>query len=283
MPVNNTARYTLRVPTGAGSATTMNIPIDMTFQLVDQGETIERQFIDVEKADSINPIIDYEKTRFIARGVGNSVPANSVTYNCYLWNNAIDNYYNFPPVDSPTFYGDVGYTNDDLTFRKNSFIKSFLRLDFYDSPVVTDQNLVSFIIIQPNIRQSDILLNSQVIPAVNKALSFELKNPLNNNENFGEGFFIYHYKDEVDTQIPKDLFMRASFNNAKTGKRTNLMTAPFDINTPIYIDDLQNQLHTKYTLKRANTGYFYELDTAQFNVDVAFNSYIIKLYEIVVA
>ena len=280
MPVD---RYTLRVPTGAGSATTMNIPIDMTFQLVDQGETIERQFIDVEKANSINPIIDYEKTRFIARGVGNSVPVNSVTYNCYLWDNTIDNYYNFPPVDSPTFYGDIGYINDDLTFRKNSFIKSFLRLDFYDSPVVTDQNLVSFIIIQPDIRQSDILLNSQVIPAVNKALSFELKNPLNNNENFGEGFFLYHYKDEVDTQVPKDLYMRASFNNAKTGKRTNLMTVPFDINNPIYIDDLQSQLHTKYTLKRGNTGYYYELDTAQFNVDVVFNSYIIKLYEIVVA
>lgn len=285
MPVNN--RYTFRIPTGAQTATTVNLPIEMTFQTVDQAETIERQFVDVEKENAINPIIDYEKTRFIARDTNLNVPARSVVYNCYLWDSSnanplLHNYFNFPPTNAPTYYGNIGFLDDDLKFRKNNLTKSFLRLDFYDSPIVTDQNLVSVIIIQPDIRLSDILPNSNVLPAMNKAVSFPLENPLNNNENFGEGFFIYHYKDEVDIAAPKDLYMRASFNNAKTGKRTNMMTEPFDIANPIQIDQLQGQLHTKYTLKRDNTGYYYELDTSQYNVDLTGGTYIIRLYEILV-
>lgn len=280
MPVN---RYTFRVPDGAETATTVNIPIDMNFQLVDQAETIERQFVQVEKADSINPIIDYEKTRFIARDTNLSIPARSVIYKCYFWDTVSGtDYYNSPPVNAPTYYGNMGFTDDDLKFRKNSLIKSFLRLEFYDSPTVTDQNLISVIIIHPDIRLSDILPNSNVLPAMTKAVSFPLENPLNNNENSGEGFFIYHYKDEVDINSPKELYMRASFNNAKTGKRTNLMTEPFDINNAIQIDQLQGQLHTKYELKRDNIGYYYELDTSQYNVDLTGGAYIIRLYEILV-
>jgi len=271
------------VPDGAETATTVNIPIDMNFQLVDQAETIERQFVQVEKADSINPIIDYEKTRFIARDTNLSIPARSVIYKCYFWDTVSGtDYYNSPPVNAPTYYGNMGFTDDDLKFRKNSLIKSFLRLEFYDSPTVTDQNLISVIIIHPDIRLSDILPNSNVLPAMTKAVSFPLENPLNNNENSGEGFFIYHYKDEVDINSPKELYMRASFNNAKTGKRTNLMTEPFDINNAIQIDQLQGQLHTKYELKRDNIGYYYELDTSQYNVDLTGGAYIIRLYEILV-
>jgi len=274
MPVN---RYTFRVPTATATATTINIPIDMDFQLVDQGETIERQFVDVETEKAINPITDYEKVRFIPRnGV---TDARIVSYDVNFWD-GISNYYNTP---NSTMYADIGFIDDDLRFRKNNLIKSVLSLEFYDSPIVTDQNLISVIFINPDIRLADININSQVTPASSKAVLFSLGNPLNYNEVFGEGFFIYHYKDEVDFTLPKDLYMRASFKNAKTGKRTNMMTEPFDINNQIQIDGLQGVLHTKYTLVRTQTGYYYELDTAQSNVEFVGDAYKIKLYEIMVA
>jgi len=268
-------RYTLRIPEPTSTATTFNVPLDMDFQLVDQGETIERQFVDVEVEKSINPIIDYEKVRFIPKEV--TILADMVKYVPHFWDAPNTDYFN------PTYFSDLGYTNDDLKFRKNSLIKSFLRLDFYDSPIVTDQNLISIIYISPDIRLGDILPNSQVIPAANKPVSFILMNPLGNNENFGEGFFIYHYKDEVTNLLPKELFMRATYSNAKTGKSTNMMTAPYDANAPIFIDDLQGQLHTKYTLKRDNTGFYYDIDTTQSNVEFTANTFNVDLYEIKVA
>jgi len=281
-------RYTFRVPSSSATGTTFNIPIDMDFQLVDQGETIERQFVEVEKEKAINPIIDYEKVRFTPKD--GTFLTRSVIYNVKFWNENTANYYNTP---APTTYADIGFIDDDLRFRKNSLIKSVLTLEFYDSPIVTDQNLISVIYINPDIRLADINLNSQVTPASNKATIFSLGNPLNYNEKFGEGFFIYHFKDEVDITLPKDLYMRASFNNAKTGQRTNLMTVPFDATLPLinqlHIDDLQGVLHTKYTLIRTNTGYYYELDDIQSNVtsvnliNPPINAYTIDLYEIKVA
>jgi hypothetical protein len=282
-------RYTFRVPNSDASGTTFNIPIEMDFQLVDQGETIERQFVDVETEKAINPIIDYEKVRFTPSFNGQNV--RMVTYNVNFWNGPTTsgNYFNYP---APTTYADIGFIDDDLRFRKNSLIKSVLTLNFYDSPIVTDQNLVSIITINPDIRLADIQLNSQVNPASFKPLIFSLGNPLNYNEVFGEGFFIYHYKDEVNSNIPKELYMRASFKNAKTGKLHNMMTIPFNPNTlpPFEIDELQGVLHTKYTLIRTQTGYYYELDATQANINVVsgvvppyntpFNNYEINLFEI---
>ena len=270
MPVN---RYTFRIPPVTSSATTLNVPFEMDFQLVDQGETIERQFVEVEKEKSINPIVDYEKVRFIPKD-GNNI-SRTVTYDVNFWDDNTNDYYNAP---NPTNYADIGFDDDDLRFRKNSLIKSILTLEFYDSPIVTDQNLVSLIHINPDIRLADIQGNSQVTPASNKLLLFALGNPLYYNDKFGEGFFIYHYKDEVDIQAPKDLYMRASFSNAKTGKRTNMMTEPFT--GTLQIDELQEKLHTKYTLERTQTGYFYEIDTAQPNVTAIAGAYKIQLYEI---
>ena len=45
------------------TASTINIPINLQFQPVDNGEVIETDFVDNQVANSINPILDYEKAR----------------------------------------------------------------------------------------------------------------------------------------------------------------------------------------------------------------------------
>ena len=48
---------------GSGAtATTINIPITMEYQLVDQTDIINTVFVDSEVKKAINPIIDNEKT-----------------------------------------------------------------------------------------------------------------------------------------------------------------------------------------------------------------------------
>tara|TARA_R110000868_G_scaffold176916_3_gene414925 strand:+ start:1011 stop:1859 length:849 start_codon:yes stop_codon:yes gene_type:complete len=277
-------RYKFRLG-DATTASTLNIPIDMTFQLVDQAEVIERKFVAAEVEKATNPIIDYEKVRFTPSYIGGTIlqAINSVVYNFKFWDTPNNDYFN-APMYSTTTYAQIGFVDGDLKFRKSNFKNSFVRLDFYDSDVVTDQRLISYIIIQPDIRLSDIQSNSQLYPVSNKPVSFRMGNPLANNEVFGEGYFIYHFKDEVESNIPKELFMRASFNNAKNGKTTNLMTAPYDTNIPIHIDELVTQLHTKYVLVRHNTGYFYSIDdTYSTNVISNPSSYTVNLYEVRVA
>jgi len=286
--MNSVDRYKFRIGEAA-TASTLNIPLDMTFQLVDQAEIIERKFVDVEVEKATNPIIDYEKARFTPSYTGATIlrAIPTVAYNCHFWDDANNDYYNPPSPYASTSFGQIGFTDGDLKFRKSNFKNSFIRLDFYDTDIVTDQRLISYIIIQPDIRLSDIQTNSQLYPVSDKPVSFNMSNPLGNNEVFGEGYFIYHFKDEVDSNDPKYLYMRASFNNAKNGKTTNLMTEPFvylPLQDQLQIDELIDQLHTKYELIRDDTGYFYAIDNNYSNNVLSDpTSYTVNLYEVKVA
>ena len=152
-------RYQVKIPRIDSSATTINVPIDLTPQMVDQSEIVNREFVSVE-------------------------------------------------VDNA-----AGFSDDDLRYRKNKLTKSFLQLSFYDSDIVTDQRLVASMSINPNITSTDIQPNSTLYPVADKQLEFRLRNPLTDDEAFGEGFFVYYFKDEVDINLPEFLYMRATFNN----------------------------------------------------------------------
>ena len=189
------------------------------------------------------------------------------------------------------FWGEIGFTDDDLKIRKNNFIKSFLRLDFYDSDIVSNQNLISFITLFPKFKYP--LGVGEEFPKANEySLTFSLVNPMYNNKYTSEGFSLYHFKDEIlpHPLPPKYLYMRATFNNAKTGKANGLMSS---VNYNLSIDNLikstaddsseKNNLFTRYKLIRTNEGYFYEIDT-EYSDNVSYNSsipsYTITLHEI---
>jgi hypothetical protein len=55
--------------------------------------------------------------------------------------------------------------------------------------------------------------------------------------------------------------MRATFINAKTGISKGLMTDQ----AQVPIDQLVDQLHTRYVLHRTQTGYFYAIDNQYSN------------------
>jgi hypothetical protein len=256
-------RYQVKIPRIDSSATTINVPIDLTPQMVDQSEIVNREFVSVEVDNAINPTLDYEKVRFLpakvnpnatATTVSNTSVMQQVIYKISLLDSTTGTY--FSNNLNGTTYADAGFSDDDLRYRKNKLTKSFLQLSFYDSDILTDQRLVGSMAINPNITLADINPNSQLYPVADKLLEFRLRNPLTDDEAFGEGFFVYYFKDEVDINLPEFLYMRATFNNAKTGVATGLMV---DDNVPA-IDELVGQLHTRYVLHRTVTGYYYAID-----------------------
>ena len=267
------------VPTGTTDSY-INIPINLEYQIVDQGELVERVFVDVQTEAAINPIIDYEKVRFLPLDLnGNHI--DKVIYNVDLM--------------GATDYGSIGFSDDDIKFEKQVFKQTFLDLNFFDSDNPLTQNLVTYITLYSELRPSDLLpygttigMPGQPKPANQIGLNFVLENPILNPKGFAEGYFLYDYKDELTIGESKYLYMRASFKNAKTGKSTNLMVK----NTAMEIDSLVHELYTRYKLVRSTTGYYYEIDDTyqgntlsgpnniNYSLNPSFNSVSINLYQI---
>jgi hypothetical protein len=268
------------------TATTINIPINMDFQIVDQAELIERVFVDKEVEASINPILDYEKVRFI--------PVNSsgkhifqINYDVNLFLNGTTNY---GAID----YGSIGFSDDDIKFEKNNFKQTFINLAFYDTDNPLTQRLISNITLFSKLNTTDLLpegtttgIAGQPKPANQIPLSFVLTNPVLDPKGVAEGYHLYDFKDELKIGEFKYLYMRATFKNAKTGKSTNLMVD----NVGYTIDRLVHKVYTRYKLFRTTTGFYYEIDDAYVgevtsspknknNVTYSSNKITIKLYQI---
>lgn len=285
-------RYQIKLPEPTSTGVTINIPIDMTFQLVDQSDIIERDFVKNEVEAAINPIFDYEKVRFEpARNVSAyfAVKVPNVSYELNFISGGTQYYQNQQQVIQ-TDYEDIGFTNDDIKFRKNGLIKSILRLEFYDTDILTNQRLLFFLTLRPKVDVNDVVIPNTNAPYVQayranrKIVRFDLIDTDVNRDGNSEGYNIYSYKDEVGINLPKEVYMRAIFNNAKTGIRTRFMT---EFNTPNIawpIDTFMSKIFTKYMLHRTTTGYFYEIDTNYSNnVTISNNNtYNVKLYEVAV-
>jgi hypothetical protein len=265
------------------TGSTINIPLNMEFQLVDQDEIVRRRFVENEIKNNINPILDYEKCKFIPIiPLTNSISiVNTISYNLHFLNSL--NQYN-----QNSFYGDIGFNNSDIKFRKKSYTKSFLRLNFYDTDITTTQRLLFFVTLFPRLSPTDFSVGPLppwgTTTNVNALkINFTLGDVLVNKDFNSEGYFLYYFRDEL-ANAPKELYMSAEFNNAKNGSSTRFMSTS---NTNIPIDELLNQsnnvnnLFTKYILNKVNNRYTYELDvTYSNNVQVNNNDYIIDLYQI---
>jgi hypothetical protein len=272
----------------------INIPIGNNSGMVGQQEIIEKDFIDIEVKKAVNDIFDYEKVKLIPIHDNTDGPLDNITYVVNLLDTTSTSF------NKSLKWSDVSFTDDDLRFKKKSFTKSFLKLEFYDSDLVSNQNLVSVITLFPEFSNED-MSNGSIPQAVNYSVSFKLGNTLADRNRNGEGFSLYHFKDEVlPTPLPpKNLYMKATFNNAKNGTSTGLMSS--DITT-LSIDMLvrstenitpygsvKNNLHTKYILSRNSTGYSYKIDNT-YSGNVKYedltstatktNDYIINLYQV---
>lgn len=281
-------KYTFKNELSGDTSFSINIPIGNNDGTLGQYEIVTRDFINVEVEKAVNIIFDYEKVKFLPKN--NDKLINNITYKLNFLNGASHN--------TNTSWADINFVDEDLKFKKNSFTKSFLRLDFYDTDIATNQNLISFITLFPKFSYNDVKIG-KIPPASNYYTTFKLGNPLIKRTENGEGFSLFHFKDEVVPTVPKYLYMKATFNNAKTGKSIGFMSTdnpslPIDelIKTTISLPshnlintNIKNNLYTRYILKRDVDGYFYDIDTTYSNnvnyiSNQNINSYEINLYQI---
>lgn len=283
-------RYTFKDNLTGDSSYNITIPVSSNNGMLGQWDVVNRDLVNVEVANAVNTTFDYEKVKLLPKVNNNLI--KEIIYKINILN--ADKEYN-----NSTKWGDIGFIDDDLKFKKNSFTKSFLRLDFYDSDIATNQNLISFITLFPKFSYQDV--SSGKIPqATNYPLKFTLGNPLIDRKLNGEGFSLYHFKDEIIPTINKYLYMKATFNNAKTGKSMRLMvnnnpnlevdkllesTIVDTIKHEIKADKINgNNTYVRYILTRDIDGYYYRIDeeysSGESMYDSSNNSYTINLNEI---
>ena len=259
----------------------VKIPISLDFNQAGQEDIINREFVDVEVEKSINPIVDYEKVRFTpitTTTVNSTLPytidvgdiLNNLTYKL--------NFLNEGGTPSTTYYGDIGFIDDDIKFRKNKFLNSFLKLSFYDSDINTDQNLVSIITIFSKVTFEDVDSNGLSKHANNFEVKFKLQNPITTPKGFAEGYYLYHFKSEMikNSIVPKYLYMKAEFNNASDGTVTKFITTT----DKLPINELMSKLHVKYELIRSETGFYYKLGFDSDHITQTSNDVVVDLFEI---
>jgi hypothetical protein len=276
-------KYQINISTllSGTTATTINIPINMEYQLVDQTDLVKKVFVDIETEKAINPIIDYEKVRHLPLDL-QGLHIDKLIYNVDL--------------NGLTTYGQIGFTDDDVKYETETFKQTFLNLNFYDSDNPLTQNLISNITLYSELKQIDLNplgsttgVPGQAKPANQISIMYVLESPLLNPRGFAEGYYLYDYKDELNIGDFKYLYMRATFKNAKLGTSTNMMVK----NSALPIDDLVHQLYTRYKLVRNSTGYYYEIDdtyqgssaftgtnNVTYTLNPSQNSVMVNLYQI---
>jgi uncharacterized cupredoxin-like copper-binding protein len=242
-----------------------NLPLNMKYQLVDKYNIINEKFIKVETDKSINPIQDFDSYKFIPYNENQEI--DYITYNVSFLIDFNGNTF-LPSI--PTNYDYIGINSSDILLNKKSYNKSFLRLLFYDSYDPLTQNLIYVSTLFPKVNVN-----------INNTNSLQVKFSVFNNKfktEKSEGFYLYHPKVDLT-----NLYMRAEFNNAKTGITTRLMS---NNNQNLTIDELLSQngnnsnIYTKYILKKINNKYYYEIDLDYSNnINLIQNSYNIFLYE----
>lgn len=252
----------------------INVPLSMKYQLVDTGELIEREFVNIETERAINPILDYDRVRFTPTEPNGDIINNIVYNTSHL----------LPDGTYTNNYGGIGFVYDDVKFRKNSFFKSFLRLSLYDSDDVMSQNFVGFMTLFSKLRRTDLeSVSSQTLilgmpkPINEIFTTFVVENPLLNKQSNAEGYYLYYYKDSLNIGETKTLYMKASFMNAKTGLQKNMMKTN---SIPPNLTQLVQEQHIKLFITRTTTGYYYSFDETQSNITRSNNQIIVNLYEI---
>ena len=256
------------------TGTSINIPLLLDFTPVDNSELIQTKFIDDKVEETINPIIDFKKVRFFPAAKGRNwpiMPKFRINLNFYTKSSmeaaqanpptGVPSYANASSFDGAAAYGDIGFTFDDVFCRADRFAKSFLRLDFFDSPVSNTNNLLFFndIYTQIGVDQKNeygFLLPVDVCP-----ISFLLGDSVLKPDTIHEGYYTYWFQDLVDNAPNKeyDLYMTATFNNASNGESIAMYTTKTLDYDNILLNDITGPTGSLYLkIKFKNDGGIYK-------------------------
>jgi hypothetical protein len=233
----------------------INIPVELNFELGGREDAIDKfEQETIERV--INPIDDFETTRFMHAPWDNNINKTEIHYQFNFFNNtqSINNFSSW--LDD---YQNTGFLDNEIYFFSNSFKGSFFKLDFYDTN--TNENSRALIsLILPT--QQGLKEPGQIGPPLNPTI-VNVKKPKYILDYLGsdkEGFFIYWLKEPKVLNI-NEFYVSAKFFNGKTGNFIRMMNKPQS--DPFFASD-------KYNFNKSLVFYY--------KVIFDFNNYEYKFY-----
>lgn len=202
----------------------LNIPINMEWDFMGRDDSIDEYEVKAIK-EVTGVAADFEVARFSHNIFPNLDTAINYEFNFYddtspITANTIGNW--------TSTYLNEGFSVQDVYYFSKPFTKSFFKLDFYDTPEESTQQIYLSVIlpIQQGLTQNALL--SQLLPPV------EIKKPTMILDSIGadkEGFYIYWLRSRDFINVSK-FFVTAKFFNARLGFFKQMTNTRQDLITP---------------------------------------------------
>lgn len=240
-------KYNIKIDKQKNTDGYINIPIgNLFYPNTEHYEEFYNEKYDEVKL--INAPIDYEKIKItpIITGVTSDY-INSINFNLHFY---LDN--NWP--SNVTKLSEIGFIEDDVKNKKQSLIKTFLRLSFYDSNELKSQNLLgySIIYIDSNTIYSKYISNGFDFSTL--TCNFKIDNPkMNTDVKSFEGFYIYLFKDDVGKNETKTIYMKIEYNSALSGRTSLFLKNRSLSNSGYEITGLKNNIFIPISIKYDST------------------------------
>jgi len=207
----------------------VTIPLGQIFDEVGREQLVDT-WEDVKIQEAINPINDYETTRYYHNSAVND---GNIFYHFEFWDENSGSYENS--------FNPLGYLNKELAKNKKSFVKSFFKLDFYDSPVREEQKIMFSMIMPANNCKKEKEVNvsitedpiefytqqSKGIPT--PLIRYKVYTPevqLGPFSGKSENYYIHWLKDR-ELYTGDTFYMSCNFFNASTGKSIRMVNRNF--------------------------------------------------------
>jgi hypothetical protein len=197
----------------------LNLPVEMTWDFSGRDQAIEEYENTVLK-EILGQIKDFEVIRFSHKPFANEDTDINYEFNFYD---------NITPITANTVnqsnwgstYINEGFTVGEVYYNANSFVKSFFKLDFYDTPNERTQKNY-FTIIIPT--QQGLTQNVQLGPQIPNV---DIKIPTFKLDYLGdkEGFFVYWLRNRDYINIDT-FYMSAKFFDGKLGVFVEMTNKP---------------------------------------------------------
>lgn len=244
-------KYKFTVP---GVNQTITIPIEMNWDFYGRDDSIEVYQDEVIKVIAGIPE-DFEVIRFGHDSYGVN-EKTEIKYDFYFYSGVPSNVTASTINDWSVNFVNEGFTLLDLFYRTKPFVKSFFKLDFYDSPNGVNQTN-SFTVILPvykcNTVEADISTTIQNVKINIPRYTMDYINTLSTSST-NEGFFLYWLKSRSFVNLDT-FYMSIKFFDAKQGIYVRMMTVPQSSLPNKFVFDNENFFYNKVVLDYDNKTY----------------------------
>ena len=205
----------------------LKIPIEIKWDFIGQDDSIveyQTQVVD----EVVGQPKDFEVTRFAHDSYGIDNSGSSANYKFFFYVGGFNpEWTSFTTSTSEDWlldYRGNGFSTTDLYYFRRSFVNSFFKLDFYDTPNDSNQRIY-FTLIIPTSQGST--KNVQLIEEGEGSLTspiVQIKIPQYTLDYVGdkEGFFIYWLRDKQFYNLDT-FYMSAKFFSANDGQFIRMM------------------------------------------------------------